>query len=115
MSSVAIDGTTLIFGSTTATVASVHSIDFTDSVAAVETTNFSSTKAQFVAGMIEKGMTIEIYGTGSIDAGTTAATSITWNDGTSDNLGNMLCSSRASGGKVKGAIVSRLTFVGAPA
>jgi hypothetical protein len=108
MATVVVDGTTITFGSQ---VAKVHSVDYDDSVTPVEVTDFDSTMEEFLAGMPSRKVTFDVYGKSSIAAGgTPQQLSVAWNDGTTEAAFNAVCVGRKTGGKVKGAIVTSLSF-----
>lgn len=106
------NSTTITFGSQ---ISRVRSISFGETAAEVDVTNLSSSLREYLNGLKDISVTVEVFGVNSTAIGATGALSIAWADAGADSLGNAICLGNECSGEVDGAITSTLTFRPTPA
>jgi hypothetical protein len=111
MSSNAANGTTVSFGSTT--IGKIRSVENSAEGAKIDLTHLTSTQKEYVIGLADNELSLEVIGhpAAGLAVGAYGSVAITWNDGTTDDLGDLTVASRKSNGEVDGEISTSLTLV----
>ena len=108
------------FNGTTATFANnalgdgVLGVRYSEGGTMVDVSPADTDPMQYEAGKIDEEITIDFLGTSTVSFGDEGAIAITWNDGTSDTITDMICSGINYGGNKNGAITGSASFKRTP-
>ena len=107
------NGTTLTVVGTSAT--GIRDISISKSGAKVQLSGAEANQKEYGTGVPDVEVSITVVGVLAVDVGDVGATTITWNDGSSDSLTNSIVVSVDTSGSEDSEITTTVTVAPAPA
>ena len=102
------NGSTVTFDSVA--VGDLLSIDYSDSVEAIDTTDSADTSHKYLTGIPDPECSVEVVGVPSLSVAATGTLSVAWFDGTTDTMTASVLTEISSSGSVDDKISTTLTF-----
>ena len=94
----------------TPAIVEIRSMTFDQTASEIDVSNAADSVKIYEAGQIEATATVEINGDTTVDIGTSAALTYTWNSGDTDVMSLGLCTGKSTTGSVDNPITTTLTF-----